>query len=274
MRYKRVLGLVTALALTGALISLVLLGNEFPWVERKVQNRIKTYILTTTCERECDHLTDWIREGTFMLDSDAPEVAPQCKTKLPRWDYKLIPPPEGFTDPGPAPKKKFRPPETDEEREILKKDPEYKFRTPEMYDWMVWIENKYRNKYAKTLRDCSNGSHELCMLLEDDIVFINKPDMTRYRLALHTMPKYSGPEVSWDCAKKGNGWEERPIDGNKSQCRIIHRDYAGCLADFFESSGRPADVALAEAMENCNMKQKWFLLVQHTGRKSGMGHTQ
>lgn len=274
MRYKRVLALATALALTGAFISMVVLGKDLSWLDRKAgKSRIKTYILTTTCERECGHLTDWIREGTFMLDSDAPQVAPQCKAHT-RWDYKLVPPPEGFTNPGPPPKIKFRPAENDEEREILKKNPEYKFRTPEMFKWMEWIENKYRNKYAQTLRDCSNGSHELCMLLEDDIVFINKRDMMLYRLALLTMAKYSGPEVSWDCAKRGNGWEERDIDGNKSQCRIIHRDYAGCLADFLETSGRPADVALAEGMKHCKMKQKWFLLVQHTGRKSGMGHAQ
>ncbi|KAG5358200.1 hypothetical protein CJU89_4703 [Yarrowia sp. B02] len=275
MRYKRVLFLVVALALAGAtiaLLSLRRLGDSLPSLFRS-RDRIKTYILATTCERECDHLTQWIRQGTFMLDSDAPEVAPKCVSHA-GWDFQRIDPPEGFTDPGKAPAKKFRGPENDEEREILRKDPDHKFRTPELQEWMVWIENKYRNKYAKTLRACAQGSHELCMLLEDDIVFINKRAQTLYRLAVHTMPKYSGPEVSWDCAKKGNGWEEVNIDGNKSQCRILHRDYAGCLAEFIETSPYPADVALAEGMAHCNMKQKWFMLVQHTGRKSGMGHDQ
>ncbi|KAG5361482.1 hypothetical protein CJU90_2866 [Yarrowia sp. C11] len=271
MRYKRVLALVTTLALAGALVSLLLLRNDSSWFGQDPKTpRLKAYLLTTTCERESGHLTEWMREGTYMLDSDL-DVSPQCKSR-PKWDYKRIDPPAGFKNPGSAPAKKFRPPETDEEREIRKGNPEYKFRTPEMYDWMVWVENKYRNKYAQTLRECSKGEHELCMLMEDDIVFINKRDIMLYRLAMHTLPEYSGPEVSWDCAKQGSGWEEVPIDGNKSQCRIFHRDYAGCLADYFETSELPADLALAEGMAHCKMKQKWFMLVQHTGRQSGMGH--
>lgn len=236
------------------------------------RKRFKTYILTTTCARESPHLTEWMMEGTFMLDT-SPEVAAACK-KYPSWDYKQVPLPKTHKELGQEPKQKYRAPQTDEERKQLEKDPDFKIRTPEFQQWMEQVEPKYRNKYAQTLRACSQGSHELCILLEDDIVFINEAKVTLQRLGMHTLAKYSGPEVSWDCAKKGSGWEAVGIDGNKSQCRIVHRDKAGCLADYFDTSNVPADIALAEGMKHCNMVQKKFLLVQHTGRKSIMGHDQ
>lgn len=276
------LTLVIALALTAALVSYTALDKlAGPGTSRKdvfrhlfVGNRFKTYILTTTCERECKHLTGFVKQGTFMLDEAADsEVAPSCKN-VPGWDYQQFPAPEGYENMGPIPKIKFGPPKDDNERALAVDNPDMKFRTAEFQTWMEHVETRYRNKYAQTLRACSKGKQELCMLLEDDIVFINKRDLMLFRLALHTLPKYSGPEVSWDCAKKGSGWEETAIDGNKSQCRIIHRDYAGCLADYFDETRYPADVALAEGMAKCGMKQKWFLLVQHIGRKSAMGHDQ
>lgn len=279
MKAKDLLVLAVALTLMGGFISWMSMErfSEASGYARVAQRnlfdrRIKTYILTTSCERRCDHLTRWIPQGTFMLDADTAEVAPRCKTHS-QWDYKTVPNIQVGRTPGPAPAKKYRSPENDKERLMLLKDPDQKFRTPEFQDWMVQIEAKYRNKYAQTLRNCVEGTHELCMLLEDDIVSINKPDVNLFRLAAHTIPKYSGPEVLWDCTKRGNGWRSRRIDGNKCQCRIVHRDYAGCLADYFDTSGAPADIALASGKAYCNMKQKWFLRVQqHVGRNSSMGH--
>lgn len=231
--------------------------------------RIHAYILTSSCERRCSHLTEWIPEGTFMLDgSDESEA---CNGYA-NWNKQVV---ESVSDDlESTPPKKYRDPETEEELQMVVKDPDLKFRTPEFQKWMEKVEARYRNKYTQTLRACSKGKHDLCMLLEDDIVFINEPDVNLFRLAVQTFPKYSGPEVSWDCAKIGNGWEARKIDGNKSQCRIVHRRYAGCLADYFETSGEPADIALAKGMAHCEMTQKWFLLVQHVGRQSSMGHEQ
>lgn len=283
MKAKHILVVATALTLAGAFLIWTSMerfseASAYGSLAKSslFDSRIKAYILTTACERKCDHLTDWIPKGTFVLDGDGDDsnVPPKCKTRS-QWDSKVVKTsPDSKSGLDRQPSQKFRPPENDEEREMARKDPDYKFRTPEFQQWMESIEGKYRHKYAQTLRECSRGDHELCMLLEDDIVFINEPDVNLFRLAVHTFAKYSGPEVSWDCAKRGNGWKARKIDGNKSQCRIVHRDYAGCLADYFETSSTPADVALASGMAHCQMKQKWFLLVQHIGRKSSMGHEQ
>lgn len=281
MKAKHILVLATALTLVGAFLAWSSMErfSEASAYGRLAQSslfdkRIKAYLLTSACGRRSDHVTDWIPKGTFVLDGNddyGSHVPSKCKSH-PQWDYKMVPSLDTGSTTRSPPKKKHRPPENDEEREMVRKDPDHKFRTPEFQKWMEIIEGGYRNKYAQTLRECSRGRHELCMLLEDDIVFINEPETNLFRLAVQTLAKYSGPEVSWDCCKRASGWKARKIDGNKSQCRIVHREYAGCLADYFDTSNEPADVALASGMRLCKMKQKWFLLVQHVGRQSTMGH--
>ncbi|KAG5359074.1 hypothetical protein CJU90_3808 [Yarrowia sp. C11] len=278
MKIKHVLAAVGILALAGAFVSWMAmerLGEAEAYANiakmSLFDSSIKTYILTTSCERRTDHLTQWIPKGSFVLDR-GDTVTESCKSH-PNWDVLVLGEKEEYKSAAPAaPPTRYRAPETDEEREQVAKDPDLKFRTAEFQEWMEHVEPRYKTKYADTLRACANGSHDLCMLLEDDIIFINEPETSLFRLAVQTFAKYSGPQVSWDCSKKGNGWRSRKIDGNKSQCRIVHRQYAGCLADYFDSFNGPADIALAQGMHHCQMEQKWFLLVQHVGRKSTMGH--
>lgn len=122
MKAKDLLVLAVALTLMGGFISWMSMErfSEASGYARVAQRnlfdrRIKTYILTTSCERRCDHLTRWIPQGTFMLDADTAEVAPRCKTHS-QWDYKTVPNIQVGRTPGPAPAKKYRSPENDKVR--------------------------------------------------------------------------------------------------------------------------------------------------------------
>lgn len=127
----------------------------------------------------------------------------------------------------------------------------------------------YTEKYKRALELCAESDKAKCLILEDDIVFINSPKSIFNRIKLHTM--FGGPQTAWDCSKVGLGWFKTGQTGNKSICRIIDKRSAPCLAKEMLRYALPADVALKLAQINCKVNQHRFLLTQHTGFKSYLG---
>ncbi|KAG5367082.1 hypothetical protein CJU89_1530 [Yarrowia sp. B02] len=127
----------------------------------------------------------------------------------------------------------------------------------------------YTEKYKRALELCAESDKSKCLILEDDIVFINSRRTIFARIKLHTM--FGGPRTAWDCSKVGLGWIKTGQTGNKSICRIIDKRSAPCLASEMLRYALPADVALKLAQIACKVNQHRFLLTQHTGFKSYLG---
>ncbi|KAG5357086.1 hypothetical protein CJU90_2446 [Yarrowia sp. C11] len=127
----------------------------------------------------------------------------------------------------------------------------------------------YTEKYKRALELCAKSDKAKCLILEDDIVFINSPKSIFSRIKLHTM--FGGPQTAWDCSKVGLGWFKTGQTGNKSICRIIDKRTAPCLASEMLRYALPADLALKLAQIACKVDQHRFLLTQHTGFKSYLG---
>lgn len=127
----------------------------------------------------------------------------------------------------------------------------------------------YTAKYKQALELCAAGSKPKCLILEDDVVFINSQKSIFPRIKFHTM--FGGPKSAWDCSKVGLGWLKTGQTGNKSICRIFDRRSAACLASQMLTYALPADVALKLAQISCKVSQHRFLLTQHTGFRSYLG---
>lgn len=139
------------------------------------------------------------------------------------------------------------------------------------YNYHDTVDNEwgYTEKYKRALTLCAESKKAKCLILEDDIVFINSPDSIFRRIKLHTM--FGGPNTAWDCSKVGLGWVKTGQTGNKSICRIIDKRSAPCLASEMTRWALPADVALKLAQIACKVNQHRFLLTQHTGFRSYLG---
>jgi hypothetical protein len=136
----------------------------------------------------------------------------------------------------------------------------------EYHESSVDNEQGYTEKYKRALELCAESDKAKCLILEDDIVFINPPKSIFSRIKLHTM--FGGPQTAWDCSKVGLGWFKTGQTGNKSICRIIDKRVAPCLASEMLRNALPADIALKLAQIACKVNQHRFLLTQHTGFKS------
>jgi hypothetical protein len=133
---------------------------------------------------------------------------------------------------------------------------------------------RYKVKYEKVLRACAEGDKMLCLILEDDAVLVNGVDAARERLVRNTLSQDTNDLFTWDCSKYGLGFMKTGFTGNKSVCRIIPASFASCVSEIMEQLVPPfyADLALRESTKLCGLKQSRFLLVQHAGYKSTLGH--
>lgn len=121
----------------------------------------------------------------------------------------------------------------------------------------------YTAKYKLALDLCAQGKKKKCMILEDDVIFINFASNLFQRIKLHTW--FAGSHSAFDCSKVGFGWFITGQTGNKSVCRIVDKRSAPCLASKMLTKPLAADLALWRAQELCHVSQHRFLLVQHTG---------
>lgn len=125
----------------------------------------------------------------------------------------------------------------------------------------------YTRKYQTAVEMCALGSKEKCLILEDDVVFINAVSTLFQRIRFHMM-FFSGPSWAYDCSSVGLGWLKTGQTSNKSLCRIIDKRSASCLAEEMTKKELAADLALGRAQEMCGVNQHRFLLVQHTGYRT------
>ncbi|KAI9701180.1 MAG: hypothetical protein M1836_001849 [Candelina mexicana] len=138
-------------------------------------------------------------------------------------------------------------------------------------------DQRYITKYTQVLNACSHGSKMLCLILEDDAVFLHTPTRTREVLIQNTITYYWNEDSAYDCGKRGNGWFTSSQTGLGSLCRIYSKDKAGCLAECLAEPKHPlshGDLELMRCQMKCKLKQKRFLLVQHTGLPSTMNRQE
>ncbi|KAG5361212.1 hypothetical protein CKK34_4038 [Yarrowia sp. E02] len=125
----------------------------------------------------------------------------------------------------------------------------------------------YTKKYQQALNLCAKGGKEKCLILEDDIVFINGVSNLFQRIRFHMM-FFNGPSWAYDCSSVGLGWLKTGQTSNKSLCRIVDKRSSLCLAQEMTTIDLAADLALGKAQEVCGVNQHRFLLVQHTGYRT------
>ncbi|KAG5357980.1 Ubiquitin carboxyl-terminal hydrolase 2 [Yarrowia sp. B02] len=125
----------------------------------------------------------------------------------------------------------------------------------------------YTKKYQQALDLCSQGRKEKCLVIEDDVVFINGASSLFQRIRFH-MLFFSGPQWAYDCSSVGLGWLKTGQTSNKSLCRIVDSRSAPCLSSEMSKKELAADLALGRAQEMCGVSQHRFLLVQHTGYRT------
>lgn len=132
-------------------------------------------------------------------------------------------------------------------------------------------ELNYKYKYVDTLRHCLQSDKMLCMILEDDITFLHRNASTWRNIAINTVSLFANEECFYDCSSRGL-WLKTGITGNKSLCRIFTKerlpDFIPCLMQ----KDDPIDIGIARCQEAIGICQKRFLLVQHTGMSSTLGH--
>jgi len=135
-------------------------------------------------------------------------------------------------------------------------------------------ELQYKQKYIRTLINCLKGNRMLCLLIEDDILFLHEKWYSHELLVYNTISKFSNDLCFTDCSKQGF-FINTGITGNKSLCRIYTKEnlkeFIECLKTDY--SEKPIDLAIATCQEKLSICQRRVLLVQHSGRKSELGHT-
>jgi hypothetical protein len=112
----------------------------------------------------------------------------------------------------------------------------------------------------------------LCLILEDDVTFINRKSQAIQRIVTNTLSWFTNDDTTWDCSKRGMGFWKTGYTGNTSICRIVPKKYAACLAENMRNSVYPADIALKIESSRCRLTQSRFLLAQHSGAVSTLGH--
>ncbi|KAJ3022069.1 hypothetical protein HKX48_007109 [Thoreauomyces humboldtii] len=124
-----------------------------------------------------------------------------------------------------------------------------------------------RQVYTHTLRDCLSGPTLLCMVLEDDIVFLDPPS-TIATIVRNTISYYTNDLMYWDCSKHGYKYLPTGRTGNKAICRIFTKHRLGEFTDCYERTDEPADIAIRTCMNELEIAQGRFLIVQHTGART------
>ncbi|KAL2810193.1 hypothetical protein BJX63DRAFT_423244 [Aspergillus granulosus] len=131
----------------------------------------------------------------------------------------------------------------------------------------------FRAKYAQVLDSCASGNKAKCLILEDDIVFLHRPQRTREVLVENTIPLFNDGETdTFDCTKRGFGWLSSTTTGMGSQCRVYSKHSAPCMSQCLrdQRQGSRLDTGLANCQVRCKLNQKRFLLVVHGGLSSTM----
>lgn len=138
---------------------------------------------------------------------------------------------------------------------------------------------KYSYKYLETLKICQNGNKFLCMILEDDTLFLHKNETVWNNVVLNTMSLFSGHEAFWDCSKRGL-WLSTASNEGKTLCRIFSNDllppFTDCIAGYLDSLPDNEEKGIDTLIERCQndlqITQKQFLLVKDSEKKSLLGH--
>ncbi|KAJ3176787.1 hypothetical protein HDU85_006540 [Gaertneriomyces sp. JEL0708] len=128
-------------------------------------------------------------------------------------------------------------------------------------------EARYKAVYAETLRQCLRGTKMLCLVLEDDLVFLDPPS-TVATLIRQTLSYYSNDNVYYDCSKHGYKYLPTGRTGNKSLCRIFTKFRLDEFVNCYERTNEAADISLPVCMEQLGIVQGRFLIVQHTGAQT------
>jgi hypothetical protein len=138
---------------------------------------------------------------------------------------------------------------------------------------------RYSYKYLETLKICQNGDKMLCMIVEDDILFLHQNETTWNNIVLNTMSLVSDDEVFWDCSKRGI-WFPTTSNGIKTLCRIYNTDllpaFTDCIAAYLQSTTDTEEKGIDVLIDKCQIElgitQKRFLLVNRSGQKSPLGY--
>ncbi|KAJ2963478.1 hypothetical protein NQZ79_g1563 [Umbelopsis isabellina] len=133
----------------------------------------------------------------------------------------------------------------------------------------------YAYKYIETLKICMHGNKMLCMVLEDDIIFVHKNETTWNNIAQNTVSLAANEDSFWDCSTRGlwlSDWHEPA----RSLCRIYNTErlpaFIQCMEQTLRDEPTLENAAVGALITACqtNLKiqQKRFLLVNHSGQKS------
>jgi hypothetical protein len=137
---------------------------------------------------------------------------------------------------------------------------------------------KYAYKYIETLKICQQGDKMLCMILEDDVLFINNNETIWNNIALNTLAMFANENTFWDCSTR-RLWFGRGSGGDKTLCRIYSTErlptFIQCLEGYLRSTldaqETGIDVLINKCQVDLGINQKRFLLVNHSGQKSLLG---
>lgn len=138
---------------------------------------------------------------------------------------------------------------------------------------------KYTYKYVETLKMCQQGDKMLCMILEDDVLFLHKNETTWNNIALNTLSLFAKEDTFWDCSSRGF-WLATGSSGNKSLCRIFSTErlpgFIKCVEGYLKSIPDSEEKGIYVLIDRCQTElgitQKRFLLVNHSGHKSLLEH--
>jgi hypothetical protein len=111
----------------------------------------------------------------------------------------------------------------------------------------------------------------LIIMLEDDVVPLYTGKALMYHLMINTLSLFSNDLDNFDCAKRGF-LLPTGSNGNKSLCRIFSKETLSKQLQCLKSKEGPIDVLIDVCQQELGIVQKRFLLVNHSGLKSTLGH--
>ncbi len=132
----------------------------------------------------------------------------------------------------------------------------------------------YRNKYAAVLEHCAHEEKLRCLIVEDDILFIQHPPVMRAMFAKYTLMLFGHETDAYDCAKRGTVLFYTEPEFVGSQCRVYPQHSSHCMSQCIQKNDATRhaflDYRLGECQSTCGLNQKKILLTQITGKHSIM----
>lgn len=114
------------------------------------------------------------------------------------------------------------------------------------------------------------------MIVEDDIVFIHRPQRALEVLVTNTLELFGmhSGTASWDCTRRGFGWlTTGGYSDMGSQCHVYDRhlvpDMASCILNH-PAAHLACDIRIGLCEEHMGLHNRRFLLVQEAGLPSEM----